>query len=252
MQDRSSAQCAQDSVIFFAQLSITDESRKDSCNHPALWQHYKTNLIGRLFDHFNRIGHIFADPRDKHNLVTLIDSNGLQGSQRICVLVQQSNAALAFTDIGGMNQRPKPKPIRVNNHLPRTTRAIFPRVLPLVAAGFRGLDALTTNHCAMRLCISLHRFTDTFTEEVIDAYPGSIVSLLLTVIEHGTFGREAFRQQAPLTAGAILGAQCIVNLPHIDGARAAGWRRFAQRWSDFRPFFVGHISWVFHRVVPTR
>src|SRR5689334_16202325 len=101
----------------------------------------------------------------------------------------------------------------------------------------------------MRLFVSVQGFPDTFTKEVVDAYPGPVASPFLMVVEHGTLGRKAFGQHAPLAAGSILVAQCIEDLSQIDPTRAAGRRRFGQVWSDFRPFFVGDIGWISHRIL---
>src|SRR5215217_773969 len=67
----------------------------------------------------------------------------------------------------------------------------FSRVVTTIAAGFGGLDALRVDDCNMGLFVSVHRFTHAFTQQVVDAYPGSVLCPLLMVIEHGTLGWEA-------------------------------------------------------------
>ncbi len=85
----------------------------------------------------------------------------------------------------------------------------FSRIKTTIAACLCGLDEVRVNNADAWLFVAVESFTDTFTQQVIDAQEGTVLVPLLEVVEHRAFGWKVVGEQVPVTPGSILVAYRI-------------------------------------------
>jgi hypothetical protein len=84
---------------------------------------------------------------------------------------------------------------------------------------------------------------DPFSPGVVDPLEGAIGSPPVEIVADGTAMGKVMGEQIPLTAGAQLRAQGVVDLAEVHRAWPS-WSRLLSGQEGFEesPFFIGHIG----------